>query len=51
MRAAASENDVLRAVTEELRRLKLRGSVILFGPDGRLEVRHVPAAFDATGMV
>jgi PAS domain S-box-containing protein len=38
-RAAASEHDVLRAVTEELRRLKLRGSVMLFGPDGRLEVR------------
>ncbi len=38
-RAAASENDVLRAVTEELRRLKLRGSVMLFAPDGRLEVR------------
>jgi PAS domain S-box-containing protein len=38
-RAAASEQDVLRAVTEELRRLKLRGSVMLFTPEGRLEVR------------
>lgn len=38
-RAAASEQDVLRAVTEELRRLKMRGSVMLFRPDGKLEVR------------
>ncbi|HET7011188.1 MAG TPA: GAF domain-containing protein [Anaerolineales bacterium] len=38
-RAAASEEDVLHAVTEELRRLKLRGSVMLFTPDGKLEVR------------
>ena len=38
-RAAASEQDVLRAVTEELRRLKMRGSVMLFRPDGKLELR------------
>lgn len=38
-RAAASEQDVLRAVTEELRRLKMRGSVMLLRPDGKLEVR------------
>ena len=38
-RAAANEQDVLRAVTEELRRLKMRGSVMLLRPDGKLEVR------------
>jgi PAS domain S-box-containing protein len=37
--AAFSENDVLRTVTEELRRLRLRGGVSLFRPDGRLQVR------------
>ena len=37
--AAFSENDVLRSVTEELRRLRLRGGVSLLRPDGKLEIR------------
>ena len=37
--AAFSEQDVLRSVTEELRRLRLRGGVSLLRPDGRLEIR------------
>jgi len=38
-KATASEADVLRAVTEELRRLELRGSVSLFTEDGELQVQ------------
>jgi PAS domain S-box-containing protein len=38
--AASSEEDVLRAVTEELRQLRLRGTVSLLLPDGQLEVRN-----------
>ena len=37
--AAFSENDVLRSVSEELRRLRLRGGVSLLRPDGKLEIR------------
>jgi GAF domain-containing protein len=37
--AAFSEQDVLRSVTEELRRLRLRGGVSLLRPDGKLEIR------------
>lgn len=37
-RAVSEESDVIRAVTEELRRLHLRGGVSLFTPDGLLEV-------------
>src|SRR3989304_439899 len=37
--AAFSEQDVLHSVTEELRRLRLRGGVSLLRPDGRLEIR------------
>ena len=36
--AAFSEADVLRAVTEELRRLQMRGGVSLLLPDGRLQI-------------
>ncbi|MEX0788978.1 MAG: GAF domain-containing protein [Anaerolineales bacterium] len=39
-RAGSSEAEVLRAVTEELRRLHLRGGVVLLTPDGQLEVRN-----------
>lgn len=38
-KAAFSEQDVLRAVMEELRRLRLRGAVSLLRPDGRLVIR------------
>jgi PAS domain S-box-containing protein len=38
-RGASSEQDVLRAVTLELSRLRMRGSVALFDPDGLLEIR------------
>jgi len=38
-RSVSSEADVLRAVTEELQRLNLRGGVSLITEDGRLEVR------------
>jgi len=37
----SSEADVLRALTDALRRLKMRGSVLLLREDGRLEVRSV----------
>lgn len=37
--AASSEEDLVRAVTKELRRLKLRGGVALLQPDGTLIVR------------
>lgn len=36
--AASSEADVLRAVSAEMRRLKLLGTVTLLSPDGMLEV-------------
>jgi PAS domain S-box-containing protein len=39
-RAISSETDVIRAVTEELNRLHLRGGVALFTSDGRLEVKR-----------
>jgi PAS domain S-box-containing protein len=38
-KATLSEADVIRAVTEELRRLQLRGSVALLDEDGYLEIR------------
>ena len=38
-KATASETDVLRAVTEELRRLELRGGVSLLTEDGELQVQ------------
>jgi PAS domain S-box-containing protein len=38
-RGASSEQDVLRAVTQELARLRMRGSVALFDDDGLLEIR------------
>lgn len=38
-KAIASEADVFRAITEELRRLKLRGSATLLTEDGMLEVQ------------
>jgi len=41
-KAASSEADVLRAVTEELRRLKLKSTVALLTPDGQLEVQTRP---------
>jgi PAS domain S-box-containing protein len=41
-RAAAKEEDVLRSVAQELRRLKLRGGVSLLRPDGTLEIRGLP---------
>ena len=37
--SAASEQDVLRAVSQEFTRLRMRGSVALLGPDGLLEIR------------
>ena len=37
----SSEADVLRALTDALRRLEMRGSVMLLLDDGRLEVRSV----------
>jgi PAS domain S-box-containing protein len=42
--AATSEGDVLRAVTEELRRLKMRGTVALLIPDGQLEIQTRPVS-------
>ncbi len=41
-KAASHEQDVIRAVTEELRRLRLRGSVALLTPNRQLEV-HTPS--------
>ncbi len=38
-KASSSERDVIRAVAEELRRLKLRGTVALLTPDGQLQVQ------------
>ncbi|MEA1976984.1 MAG: GAF domain-containing protein, partial [Chloroflexota bacterium] len=32
----ASEDDVIRAVTDELKRLNLRGTVVILSPDGRV---------------
>jgi GAF domain-containing protein len=37
----SSEADVLHALTDALRRLKMRGTVMLLREDGRLEVRSV----------
>ena len=37
--AAFSEKDVLRTITEELRRLQMPGSVSLLLPDGRLQIQ------------
>lgn len=39
-RAVSAEADVIRAVTEELKRLHLRGGVALFTDDGLLEVQR-----------
>ena len=39
-RAVSSEMDVIRAVTEELNRLNLRGGVALFTSDGKLEIKR-----------
>jgi PAS domain S-box-containing protein len=39
-RAVSAETDVIRAVTEELKRLHLRGGVALFTDDGSLEVQR-----------
>lgn len=39
-RAVSSEADVIRAVTEELNRLRLRGGVALFDSNGMLEVKN-----------
>ncbi len=38
-RGASSEQDVLRAITQELARLRMRGSVALFDANGMLEIR------------
>lgn len=38
-RGASTDQDVLRAVTQELARLRMRGSVALFDEDGLLEIR------------
>ncbi|MFA9492245.1 MAG: hypothetical protein ACERK1_13575, partial [Anaerolineales bacterium] len=38
-KASSDERDVIRAVAEELRRLKLRGTVSLLTPDGQLQVQ------------
>ena len=38
-KASSNERDVIRAVAEELRRLKLRGTVALLTPDGQLQVQ------------
>lgn len=43
--AAASEVDVLRAVTEELRRMSLDGTVALMAPDGQLEIKTRAISF------
>lgn len=43
--AAASEIDVLRAVTEELQRLSLSGTVALLTPDGQLEIQTKSISF------
>ncbi|TET85084.1 MAG: GAF domain-containing protein, partial [Anaerolineales bacterium] len=43
-KAAASESDVLRAVTKELQHLKLRSTVALLTPDGQLEVQTRPVS-------
>ncbi|MEE8568625.1 MAG: GAF domain-containing protein, partial [Anaerolineales bacterium] len=43
-KAASSESDVLRAVTEELKHLKLRSTVALLTPDGQLEVQTRPVS-------
>jgi PAS domain S-box-containing protein len=40
-RAVSEEHDVIRAVTEELRRLHLRGGVALFTSDGLLEIKRL----------
>ncbi|MCJ7513262.1 MAG: GAF domain-containing protein [Anaerolineales bacterium] len=38
-KGSSSEQDVLRAVTQELSRLRMRGSVALFDDEGLLEIR------------
>ena len=43
-KAASNESDVLRAVTEELKHLKLRSTVALLTPDGQLEVQTRPVS-------
>ena len=43
-RAAFTEADVVRAVTEELRRLKLVGALTMFTPEGMLELRSHPVS-------
>src|SRR4030042_4816833 len=49
-RAAASEDGVARAVTEELRQLNVSGTLTLLRPDGLLETRTrtVSPALEAT---
>jgi PAS domain S-box-containing protein len=49
--AATSESDVFRAVTEELRRLKLRGTLALLTPEGELEIQTRPISQSAEGML
>jgi PAS domain S-box-containing protein len=50
-RAASSERDVLQAVTEELRRLKLRSTLALLTPDGELEIQARLISQSAEGML
>ncbi|UCF61345.1 MAG: GAF domain-containing protein, partial [Anaerolineaceae bacterium] len=50
-RAASSEGDVFRAVTEELRRLKLRGTLALLTPEGELEIQTRPISQSAESML
>jgi PAS domain S-box-containing protein len=41
-REASTEADVLRAVTEEFRQLRLTGAVSLIGPDGQMTIGNRP---------
>jgi PAS domain S-box-containing protein len=49
--ATSSERDVLQAVTEELRRLKLRSTLALLTSDGELEIQTRPISQSTEGML
>ncbi|HEY42698.1 MAG TPA: GAF domain-containing protein [Anaerolineae bacterium] len=50
-KAATCEREVLQAVTEELRRLKLRATLALLTPDGELEIQTKPISQSTEGML
>ncbi|NIM93607.1 MAG: GAF domain-containing protein [Anaerolineales bacterium] len=46
----SSESELLKAVTEELSRLNMNGTLMLLSPEGRLEVRALPSSLERTLM-